>query len=87
MELEACKILNNINILQAKWWRRGESNPRPKALCHWYYMLSFVIGFSLPKQDEHRQGQRSQFNLTIGCQGSSDCDPVAVAPGLKHRHN
>jgi len=22
------------------WWRRRGSNPRPKILCSWYYMLS-----------------------------------------------
>ena len=68
------------------WWRRGESNPRPRALCHWYYMLSFVISFSFTAPDEQGTGQRSQFNLTIGCKGSSDCDPVAVAPEPRHRH-
>ena len=30
----------------------GGVEPRPKALRHWYCMLSFVIGFNLPNPDE-----------------------------------
>ena len=26
-----------------KWWRRRESNPRPKALYRQFYMLSVVV--------------------------------------------
>ena len=37
------------------WWRRGESNPRPKALRRRYYMLSVVFGFSQLKPDEQEK--------------------------------
>ena len=30
---------NNQAVISIKWWRRRESNPRPQALCHWFYML------------------------------------------------
>ena len=66
MKLEACKTLHDINVLQANWWRRGESNPRPEALRLRHYMLSFVIGFSITIPDEQGKGQRSQLDLTSG---------------------
>ena len=25
------------------WWRRRELNPRPRILCHWYYMFSLIF--------------------------------------------
>ena len=46
------------------WWRRRESNPRPKVLCHWYYMLSFVIGFNLSEPDEQGGDWRSSKSST-----------------------
>lgn len=41
------------------WWRRGESNPRPKALRRRYYMLSVVYGFSQLEPDEQENQSAS----------------------------
>jgi len=34
---------NRQRLTFHNWWRRAESNRRPRALSHWYYMLSPVI--------------------------------------------
>ena len=39
-------VINKANREQlalTNWWRRRESNPRPRALSHRYYMLSPVF--------------------------------------------
>jgi hypothetical protein len=33
------------HLWSSSWWRRRESNPRPQALCHWFYMLSPLYCF------------------------------------------
>lgn len=37
------KAAEKISGLFNVWWRRGELNPRPPALVHQLYMLSFVF--------------------------------------------
>lgn len=46
------------------WWRRGESNPRPKALHRQYYMLSHVIGFNPSAADGQAISGRVTLDLT-----------------------
>ena len=64
--------------LFTRWWRRRESNPRPKALHYWYYMLSFVFSFSFANPDEQEEGQRSSKVLTNRVEASL----IAVLPLL-----
>lgn len=43
---------------QGVWWRRRELNPRPPALTHWLYMLSFVFCFNATGSDEQDPATR-----------------------------
>ena len=44
-ELLTRKNPNRERLGLGCWWRRRESNPRPQALCPWYYMLSPLYCF------------------------------------------
>ncbi len=48
-----------------KWWRRGESNPRPRALRHKIYMLipCFDLTAGYPTGQENQQ--RFRLSLTL----------------------
>ena len=38
----ACDYLVKTHLCDL-WWRRRESNPRPRILCRWLYMLSSIF--------------------------------------------
>ena len=40
------KKANRERLAFVNWWRRAESNRRPRALGHWYYMLIPVFVFN-----------------------------------------
>ncbi len=47
------------------WWRRRESNPRPKALYRQFYMRSQVVWFNHGPADRQADTQRVTLNLTL----------------------
>jgi hypothetical protein len=66
------------------WWRRGESNPRPKALRARRYMLSSSLGLA-PEQHDAQSALRNQpvcfSRLPTGGnhQRSRDNDPTSAS--------
>jgi len=62
----ATKKANPPGLAWWDWWRRGESNPRPRVLCLGYYMLSLSIEFDLLPPGRQGCRRRVHFDLTPG---------------------
>ena len=60
----------------SQWWRRRESNPRPRTHCHRLYMLSLLFGFNRHYPERQEERERARFVFNTCALGRHWCDLV-----------